>query len=34
VKVTRGLLREYEVYEDTQKTTALDDYLGAPVPAA
>jgi ketosteroid isomerase-like protein len=23
-----GLLREYEVYEDTQKTTAIDDYLG------
>jgi hypothetical protein len=22
-----GLLREYEVYEDTQKTKALDDYL-------
>ena len=22
-----GLLREYEVYEDTQKTAALDDYL-------
>jgi ketosteroid isomerase-like protein len=24
-----GLLREYEVYEDTQKTEALDQYLGA-----
>jgi hypothetical protein len=24
-----GLLREYEVYEDTQKTKALDDHLGA-----
>ena len=23
-----GLLREYEVYEDTQKTAALDDRLG------
>jgi ketosteroid isomerase-like protein len=25
-----GLLRAYEVYEDTQKTKSLDDYLGAP----
>ena len=24
-----GLLREYEVYEDTQKSKALDDYLDA-----
>ena len=23
-----GLLRDYEVYEDTQKTKALDDHLG------
>lgn len=22
-----GLLREYEVYEDTEKSTALDEYL-------
>jgi hypothetical protein len=33
VKLTRGLPREYEVYEGTQKTKALDGYLGAPVPA-
>lgn len=25
-----GLLREYEVYEDTEKTRKLDDYLGRP----
>jgi len=24
-----GLLRDYEVYEDTQKSAALDDYLAA-----
>ena len=24
-----GLLRDYEVYEDTQKTKALDEYLGS-----
>jgi ketosteroid isomerase-like protein len=32
-RLTRGLLGEYEVYEDTQKTKALDDHLGAPIPA-
>jgi hypothetical protein len=24
-----GLLREYEVYEDTEKSTALDEYLAS-----
>ncbi len=28
-RVAWGLLREYEVYEDTQKLPALDDHLGA-----
>ena len=28
-RLSWGLLREYEVYEDTQKTTQLDRYLGA-----
>jgi hypothetical protein len=28
-RMSWGLLREYEVYEDTQKSTALDDYLAA-----
>jgi hypothetical protein len=32
-RLGRGLLREYEVYEDTEKTRALDEHLGAgPVP--
>lgn len=26
-RIAWGLLRDYEVYEDTQKTVALDDYL-------
>jgi hypothetical protein len=26
-RISWGLLREYEVYEDTQKTEALDEYL-------
>jgi hypothetical protein len=26
--ISWGLLRDYEVYEDTQKSKALDDYLG------
>lgn len=26
-RMSWGLLREYEVYEDTQKSTALDEYL-------
>lgn len=28
-RIRWGLLREYEVYEDTQKVVALDEYLGA-----
>ncbi len=28
-RISWGLLREYEVYEDTQKAKALDEYLGA-----
>jgi hypothetical protein len=28
-RIAWGLLREYEVYEDTQKAKALDGYLGA-----
>jgi hypothetical protein len=28
-KLRWGLLREYEVYEDTQKAAALDEYLAA-----
>jgi hypothetical protein len=28
-RISWGLLREYEVYEDTQKTEALDRYLGS-----
>jgi hypothetical protein len=26
-RMSWGLLREYEVYEDTEKSTALDEYL-------
>jgi hypothetical protein len=26
-RIAWGLMREYEVYEDTEKSTALDDYL-------
>jgi hypothetical protein len=33
-RLSWGLLREYEVYEDTQKTTHLDDYLGVSPGAA
>jgi ketosteroid isomerase-like protein len=29
-RISWGLLREYEVYEDTQKSKALDAYLMAP----
>jgi ketosteroid isomerase-like protein len=28
-RIAWGKLREYEVYEDTQKTEALDEYLGS-----
>jgi ketosteroid isomerase-like protein len=28
-RLSWGLLREYEVYEDTQKSKALDQYLGS-----
>jgi ketosteroid isomerase-like protein len=28
-RIAWGLLREYEVYEDTEKAKALDDYLAA-----
>jgi hypothetical protein len=28
-RISWGLLREYEVYEDTQKSKALDDYLAS-----
>jgi ketosteroid isomerase-like protein len=28
-RLSWGLLREYEVYEDTQKSKALDDYLAS-----
>jgi len=28
-RMSWGLLKEYEVYEDTQKSAALDDYLAA-----
>ena len=28
-RISWRLLREYEVYEDTQKSKALDEYLGA-----
>jgi ketosteroid isomerase-like protein len=28
-RIAWGLLREYEVYEDTQKTEALDEYLAS-----
>jgi ketosteroid isomerase-like protein len=28
-RISWGLLREYEVYEDTQKSKALDEYLAA-----
>jgi hypothetical protein len=28
-RLSWGLLREYEVYEDTQRTVALDEYLGS-----
>jgi ketosteroid isomerase-like protein len=28
-RMSWGLLREYEVYEDTQKSTQLDEYLAA-----
>jgi hypothetical protein len=28
-KMAWGRLREYEVYEDTQRTAALDEYLAA-----
>jgi ketosteroid isomerase-like protein len=28
-RITWGLLREYEVYEDTQKTKPLDEYLAS-----
>ena len=33
-RLSWGLLREYEVYEDTQKAAALDEYLAQHVPAA
>jgi ketosteroid isomerase-like protein len=33
-RIAWGLLREYEVYEDTQKTPALDEYLAARESAA
>src|SRR5436190_21181803 len=33
-RMSWGLLKEYEVYEDTQKSAALDDYLGAREPQA
>jgi ketosteroid isomerase-like protein len=29
-RISWGLVREYEVYEDTQKTARLDSYLAAP----
>jgi hypothetical protein len=32
-RVEWGLLKEYEVYEDTQKSSALDDYLAQHEPA-
>jgi hypothetical protein len=28
-RMSWGLLREYEVYEDTEKSTALDEYLAS-----
>ena len=28
-RMSWGILREYEVYEDTQKSTALDEHLAA-----
>jgi ketosteroid isomerase-like protein len=33
-RIAWGLLREYEVYEDTQKSKALDERLGVTAPAA
>jgi ketosteroid isomerase-like protein len=33
-RIAWGLLREYEVYEDTQKSKALDERLGLTAPAA
>ena len=32
--ISWGTLRDYEVYEDTQKSKALDEYLGAGTTAA
>jgi ketosteroid isomerase-like protein len=29
--ISWGKLRDYEVYEDTQKSKALDEYLGVPI---